>query len=191
MGGGIRAAAPLGDVIIPFKTDNMQHTTIEHKRAADAMLRELSSLMKNESYWEGNKLTESGRAEIMKAFESYETALVQTSRNKGDKNSFDKMLEDFNKVENPDAFEVVPGGERYPRGFTKATLGDPRARAMVDLKKFIESGGDIDAAKYGKAHETAAKIARNEKVKEADRKVVDNIIEGYNCLLYTSPSPRD
>jgi len=179
MSGGIRAAAGLGDIMIPFKGDKLKDMTIEHKRAADSMLRELATLMKNETYWEGNKLSETGRAEIMKALESYETAIVETSRTKGDKNSFDKMLEDYNKVDNPNAFEVVPGGERYDRGYTYATFGDPRARAMVDAKKFIESGGDIDAAKYGKAHETAAKIARNEKVKAADRKVVDNIIEGY------------
>jgi len=170
----LREAAGLADVMIPFEGDVLKDLTIEHKRAADPMLRRIVAEMQNKNNWNGLKLKESARENINKIFEQYETALVETSRTKGDKSTFDKMLEDFYKTETPIQTQIVKGSERYSRAYNKATLGDPRARAMLDLRKYIETK-DFEASKYGKEHEIAAKIERNEKVTDYDRKVVDNI----------------
>jgi len=170
----LREAAGLADVMVPLEGDILKDLTIEHKRAADPMLRRIVAEMQNKNNWKGLELKQSARENINKLFEQYETALVETSRTKGDKNSFDKMLEDSFKTETPRKSLIVKGGERYPRAYNKFTLGDRRARAMLDLKKYIETK-DFEASKYGKEHEIAAKIERNEKVTDYDRKVVDNI----------------
>ena len=171
----LRSSANLADVMIPLKGDKLKNLTVEHKRAADPLLRELTAILNNKGSWSGSgktlKLTENAEVLLDKTFESYETALIETYE-KGEKKTLDKLLEDQYKTDK--AFNVIKGGERYGRALNEATFGDPRARAFLNLKEYIKTK-DYEGSKYGKEHEIAAKMARNEKVTEADRKVVENI----------------
>jgi len=171
----LRSSANLTDVMIPLKGDRLKNLTVEHKRAADPLLRELTAILNNKGSWIGSgktlRLKKSAKDMLNKAFDNYETALIETYE-KGETKTLDKLLEDQYKTDK--AFQVIKGGERYGRAFNLATYGDPRARAMLNLKDYIKTK-DYEASKYGKEHEIAAKIARNEKVTAADRKVVENI----------------
>jgi len=171
----LRSAANLTDAMIPLKGDRLKNLTVEHKRAADPLLRELSAILNNKGSWVGKgktlRLKSSANKMLNEAFDSYETALIETYE-KGETKTLDKLLEDQYKTDK--AYNVIKGGERYGRALNEATYGDPRARAFINLKEYVKTK-DYEGAKYGKEHEIAAKIARNEKVKAVDRKIVENI----------------
>ena len=171
----LRSSANLADVMIPLKGDRLKNLTVEHKRAADPLLRELTAIFNNKGSWLGKgktlRLKENAKVLLDKTFESYETALIETYE-KGETKTLDKLLEDQYKTDK--AFNVIKGGERYGRAFNEATFGDPRARAMLNLKEYIKTK-DYEGSKYGKEHEIAAKIAMDMEVTKADRKIVENI----------------
>ena len=178
----LRSSAPLRDVQILLEGDLGKNLTLEHKRAADSLLRDLVSIYSNKNSWTGSgnklRLKASAKKLIDKAFEGgdgkspYQTALMETYA-AGEIKTADKLLTEQFQTER--GYEIIKGGEDYGRYLNLATFGDPRSGAILNLEKFVETGGDFEASKYGKEHEIAAKMARNKEVTAADRKVVENI----------------
>ena len=162
----LREAANLADVMIPFEGDVLTELTVEHKKAADPMLRRIVAEMQNKNNWNGLEFKEKSFEKVKEIFDEYETALVNES--------FDNVLAEQFKVESPREGLIFKEDARYARMFNRRTLGDGRSRAVLNLAKYIETK-DFEASKEGKAHEIAAKMERGEEVTNYDRKVVEKI----------------
>ena len=138
----LREAANLADVMIPFEGDVLTELTVEHKKAADPMLRRIVAEMQNKNNWNGLEFKEKSFEKVKEIFDEYETALVNES--------FDNVLTEQFKVESPREGLIFKEDARYARMFNRRTLGDGSARAVLNLAKYIETK-DFEASKEGKA----------------------------------------